>query len=226
MYNAAGRAPASLRKERTMSAMTNAGRGLPVWARWVLLAAAIMALGAISLFGGGAAQAQTRASADLHPKKTVKPQMVRVGNNQTFTIKVTNQRGGTARDVVMTDPLPDKVRFIRASTSRHVPGSCSAKSGTVTCDLGNIKVGKTVTVKILVKNVEAGNYINHVHVSHSTTELEAADNSDTASAKGTERQGGGGHHHHRCHGGGHAHIGKHRVSAHSCGGASATINKR
>jgi uncharacterized repeat protein (TIGR01451 family) len=173
-----------------MMVTTNAGRRLPVWARWVLLAAAMMAIGAIFSLGGGAAQAQQTASADLHVTKKVKPQVVRVGNNQTFKIKVTNQRGGTARDVVMTDALPEKVRFIRASTSRHVAGSCSASAGVVTCDLGNIRVGKKVAVKILVENVEAGRYVNHVHVSQSTTELEASDNSDTASAEAIERQGG------------------------------------
>jgi uncharacterized repeat protein (TIGR01451 family) len=119
-----------------------------------LLLGALMAA-TVMLVLSGAARAQPTGSADLAVTKTVKPKLVTVGDNRTFTIKVTNERRDTARDVVMTDPLPDEVRFIRASTSRDKPGSCSARGGTVTCDLGNIRVDRTVTVKILVKTTEA-----------------------------------------------------------------------
>ena len=66
----------------------------------------------------------------------------------------------------MEDPLPAKVRLVRASTSRHVPGSCGLEPiRTVVCDLGTLGPGKTVTIWIVVKNVEAGNYTNHVFAS-------------------------------------------------------------
>jgi large repetitive protein len=148
----------------------------------MLLAAMAVAVLALS----GAAWAQTTASADLSVTKTIKPKVVTVGDNQTFTIKITNQRGGTARDVVMTDPLPtNKVRFVRASTSRRVPGSCSASGGVVTCDLGNLRVDRTVTVKILVKNIDAGKYVNRASVSHATNELDRSDNRDGVRARST-----------------------------------------
>ncbi len=38
----------------------------------------------------------------------MKPRVI-TGEYQTFTIKVTNHRGGSARDVVMRNPLPDEV---------------------------------------------------------------------------------------------------------------------
>jgi uncharacterized repeat protein (TIGR01451 family) len=155
------------------------GRTKPVWAVVLLVAIAVLVL-------GGAAQAQPTGSADLSVTKTVKPRLVHVGDNQTFIIKVTNERRDTARDVVMTDPLPDEVRFIRARTSRDKPGSCSAKGGTVTCDLGNLRVDRTVTVKILVKNTEPGRYTNRVFVDHSTVELDASDNRDAARARATK----------------------------------------
>ena len=155
--------------------------------RTVLLLAA-MAVAVLAL--GGAAWAQTTASADLSVTKTIKPRGVTVGGNQTFTIKITNRRGDTARDVVMTDPLPtNKVRFIRASTSRRVPGSCSTsvyvQRGVVVCDLGNLRVGRTVTVKILVKNIDAGRYTNRASVSYTTNELDASDNRDGVRARST-----------------------------------------
>jgi uncharacterized repeat protein (TIGR01451 family) len=139
---------------------------------------AVMALGSV-------AGAQATGSADLALSKSVKPKVVTVGDKQTFTVKISNLRGDTARNVVMKDPLPDKVRFIRASTSRHVPGSCSASRGVVTCELGNLRKGQTVTVKILVKNVEAGRYTNRASVTHTTTELDASDNRDAAQGRST-----------------------------------------
>ena len=158
-------------------------RAAPLWAVALLLGALMAAT--VVLVLSGAARAQPTGSANLAVTKTVKPKSVTVGDNQTFTIKVTNERRDTAKDVVMTDPLPDEVRFIRASTSRDKPGSCSARGGTVTCDLGNIRVDRTVTVKILVKTTEAGRYTNRVSVTHSTTELDASDNRDGARARAT-----------------------------------------
>ena len=150
-----------------------------------MLLGALMAA-TVVLVLSSAARAQPTGSADLAVTKTVKPKSVTVGDNQTFTIKVTNERRDTARDVVMTDPLPDEVRFIRASTSRDKPGSCSARGGTVTCDLGNIRVDRTVTVKIFVKTTEAGRYTNRASATHSTTELDASDNRDGARARATK----------------------------------------
>jgi uncharacterized repeat protein (TIGR01451 family) len=54
-----------------------------------------------------AACAQPTGSADLSVIKTVKPRVIS-GENQTFTIKVTNHRRDTARDVVIRNPLPDE----------------------------------------------------------------------------------------------------------------------
>jgi uncharacterized repeat protein (TIGR01451 family) len=158
------------------------GRAAPPWAVTLLVGALVVTA---MLILGGAAQARPTVSADLSVTKTVAPKVITVGDNQTFTIKVTNQRRDTARDVVMTDSLPNEVRFIRASTSRDKPGSCSARGGTVTCDLGNLRVDSTVTVKIFVKNTQAGRYTNRALVSHSTNELEASDNHDGARARAT-----------------------------------------
>lgn len=148
----------------------------------LLLAMASMVVAVLALGGGAWAQA---TGADLAVTKTVKPKVVTVGDNQTFTVKVTNQRGDRARGVEMTDPLPDEVRFVRASTSRHRPGSCDAQAGTVTCNLGRLGEDKTVTVKIVVRNVEAGRYTNRAFVTHNTDELQASDNRDGARGRST-----------------------------------------
>ena len=69
-------------------------------------------------------------------EKTVQPRTVQVGDSQTSTIRITDDGTTRAERVRMRDPLPSKVRFIRASTSREVPGSCGINARVVTCRLG------------------------------------------------------------------------------------------
>ena len=172
---------------------TNAtGYGFPVRVTAVLLGAAFALVAVVvASFAGGTARAQDvgtdHLAADLHITKKVKPKAVRVGSKQTFVIKVLNERGDTARGVVVTDPLPDKVKFVRASTSRHDPGSCGKSGRTVTCNLGSLRVGQSVTVKIFVKPVKAGKYRNRAFVEHRTAELQSVDNIDGVRANATRR---------------------------------------
>jgi uncharacterized repeat protein (TIGR01451 family) len=128
-------------------------------------AAALVALAVMMVTSGGAVQAQTAQGAELKITKSVSPKVVAVGERQTFTIKVTNRGDRRARNVTMSDPLPAKVRFIRASTIREVPGSCGLEPGrTVVCDLGALRPGRAVTVKIHVRTIEAGGYTNRAFV--------------------------------------------------------------
>ncbi len=155
---------------------------------WVAaLLARALAAAVLVLALGGAAGAQTRQAPDLALKKTVYPKAVQVGEQQTFTIRITNEGTRRAEGVRMKDPLPSKVRFIRATTSRQVPGSCGIEDRVVTCRLGALRVDRTVTVKIYVKPVVAGSYINRAYVSYSSPtaralESDGSDNSDAARA--------------------------------------------
>jgi len=109
-----------------------------------------------------------RARPNLHVSKSVKPKAVRVGQKQTFTVKVTNRRGRTATGLKLTDPLPKNVKFVRATTSRHLSGSCARRGQRghiVECRLGDLKAGRSVSVKIVVKAVKAGTYTNRVILS-------------------------------------------------------------
>jgi uncharacterized repeat protein (TIGR01451 family) len=165
---------------------TTTARKGRLWAA-ALLAGALAALAALLMALGGAAGAQTAQGPDLALKKTVYPKSVQVGEQQTFTIRITNEGTRRAEGVRMTDPLPSKVRFIRASTSREVPGSCAIEDRVVECRLGNLRVDKTVTVKIHVKPVVAGSYTNRAYVSYSSPtaralEADTSNNSDAARA--------------------------------------------
>jgi uncharacterized repeat protein (TIGR01451 family) len=136
-----------------------------VWAPMSVAAALVAALLALIVLAAPA-QTHTPQGADLTVRKSVSPKLVMVGEKQTFTIKVTNEGNGLARNVTMEDPLPAKVRFGKASTSRHVPGSCGlAPVRTVVCHLGTLGAGKTVTIWMVVRNVEPGNYTNRAFAS-------------------------------------------------------------
>ncbi len=175
-----------------MTDTTTAGTGRP----WVaaLLAGALAATAALLMAFGGTAGAQTaQEGPDLVLKKTVYPKAVQVGELQTFTIRITNEGTTRAEGVKMKDPLPSKVRFIRATTSREVPGSCGIEDRVVECRLGNLGVDKTVTVKIHVKPVVAGSYTNRAYASYSNPtaralEPDTSDNSDAARALVEERR--------------------------------------
>jgi uncharacterized repeat protein (TIGR01451 family) len=103
---------------------------------------------------------------DLDVRKTVYPGSVKVCNSPTFTVKVANDGARRAEGVRMTDPLPSKVRFVGARTSRRVPGSCGVEDRVVACRLGDLRPGRTVTVKIGVRPVAAGAYTNRAFAGH------------------------------------------------------------
>jgi uncharacterized repeat protein (TIGR01451 family) len=108
-----------------------------------------------------------------------------VGERQTFTVKVTNEGARRAEGVRMRDPLPSKVRFIGASTSREVPGSCGIDDRVVACRLGDLRPDRTVIVKIHVEPVVAGSYTNRAYASHSSPGAlgpDAPEDSDAAGA--------------------------------------------
>jgi uncharacterized repeat protein (TIGR01451 family) len=151
----------------------------------ILIMLALCGGAALAANPTGAAGAQERRGVDLDVRKTVHPGAVKVGELQTFTVRVTNEGARRAEGVRMTDPLPSKVRFIRASTSREVPGSCGMDDRVVACRLGKLRAGRTVTVKIQVRPVVAGSYTNHAYASHGRPGAlapDAADASDAARA--------------------------------------------
>ena len=128
---------------------------------------------ALALCGGtalGATPPETAGArgVDLDVRKTVRPGTVEVGELQTFTVKVTNDGARRAEGVRMTDPLPSKVRFVGASTSRRVPGSCGLDERVVACRLGDLRPDRTVTVKIRVRPVVSGAYTNRAYAGHAT----------------------------------------------------------
>jgi uncharacterized repeat protein (TIGR01451 family) len=86
------------------------------------------------------------ARADLRITKAGAPDPVLVGGTLTYTLTVANSGPSAATGVVVTDTLPSNVTLVSATPSQ---GSCGG-AAPVSCSLGGIGVGATVTVTIRV----------------------------------------------------------------------------
>jgi uncharacterized repeat protein (TIGR01451 family) len=71
----------------------------------------------------------------------------------TYEIVVTNNGPARAENVVATDTLPATVTFVSATPE---VGSCAHAAGIVTCDLGDMEPGASVTIFIVVETEAAG----------------------------------------------------------------------
>jgi uncharacterized repeat protein (TIGR01451 family) len=118
--------------------------------------------------------------ADLSVTKSDSPDPVYVGQPLTYALTVHNAGPSSAGAVTLTDNLPSGVTFDSATPSQ---GSCSESSGTVTCGLGTVANGATVTVDIEVTPQSSGSITNEASVTSSAHDPAAGN--DTASADTT-----------------------------------------
>jgi len=97
--------------------------------------------------------------ADLVVVKTDAPDPVHVGQTLVYTVEVTNDGPLAASGVTLTDNLPKNAGFGSATTTQ---GSCTVKPAKrlVTCSLGSVAAGATVTVTISVKPTSKGTITN------------------------------------------------------------------
>ena len=118
--------------------------------------------------------------ADLEVTKTDSPDPVHVGQNLTYTVRVTNKGPQASFGVLLNDTLPKNAGFGSVTTTQ---GSCTIKPAKrlVTCTLGNLAAGGTVTVTIVVKPTSKGVISNTAEVTASSPpDPVAANNSATA----------------------------------------------
>ena len=108
--------------------------------------------------------------------QTDSPDPVGKGGALTYTIVVTNQGPASATSVQLTDVLSTSVRF--ASVTSTV-GSCSQLDGTVTCALGDLASGSSVTVTITVTARRTGTATNTAQVSSLSPDPHPANNTAT-----------------------------------------------
>ena len=105
---------------------------------------------------------------------TTSPGPAFVGSDLDYTLTLTNNGASKLKKMVMTVTLPAAVEFVSASINRpgaatSVPrtfsfstpapdrrAGCDEAGGTITCDLGDLKVRESVAVTITVRPTEAG----------------------------------------------------------------------
>jgi uncharacterized repeat protein (TIGR01451 family) len=108
--------------------------------------------------------------------KTDSPDPVRVGENLTYIITVTNGGPNSADAVRTTDTLPGNVTFVSATGSQ---GTCTGAT-TVVCTLGAVAAGSTATVTIVVQPTVSGTITNRANATTSTQDPNAGNNATTA----------------------------------------------
>ena len=103
-------------------------------------------------------EAQTiPARADLAIVHAPVPDPVAVGQALTYTLWVTNRGPSAATGVVAVDQLPDGASVLGVNS----PGSRSTwGGGFVTCDLGTVAQGESLTIAITVTLGSPGNFAN------------------------------------------------------------------
>ena len=99
------------------------------------------------------------------------------GRAITYHLTVSNAGPGAASSVTLTDPLPAQVEFVSADPSR---GVCTPTGGTVVCDLGDLEVGASATVDIVVRAHWGGAVTNTALVSLAQNDPTPDDDSASA----------------------------------------------
>ena len=108
-------------------------------------------------------QASVPPAADLAVVKTG-PATGKVGQALTYTIKATNKGPNAAPGVTVTDTLPKNAGFGSVTTTQ---GTCAPKpqQQVVTCSVGNVASGATVTVTLVIKPTTKGDFTDTATVS-------------------------------------------------------------
>ncbi len=122
------------------------------------------------------------AEADLAITKTVTPEPPVPGDPLRFTMTVRDNGLSTALDTVVTDPVNPAVLSPIATTSA---GTCTLRSGVVTCDLGALEPGTTpvtITVSGTLDASFTGALSNTATVTSATPDPDLANDAATLTA--------------------------------------------
>jgi uncharacterized repeat protein (TIGR01451 family) len=96
----------------------------------------------------------------------------------TYSLSVTNRGPDTATDVQVADPAPAGISYLTAAPSQ---GTCNLGPSLVTCSLGTIAPGQTVTIAITARATAVGSHTNTATVTGSGgRETNPPDNVDSA----------------------------------------------
>jgi uncharacterized repeat protein (TIGR01451 family) len=101
--------------------------------------------------------------------------------NITWTMVVTNNGPSADTGVTISDPMPAGNTFVSASSTQ---GTCTG-GAILTCDIGDMAAGASVTITLVTTPSQAGTQTNTVVVSGDKPETNVANNTATASVEVT-----------------------------------------
>ncbi len=96
---------------------------------------------------------------DLALDKSIDKKLAMLGDNVTYRIRVWNEGQGNATGVVVTDPLNDGVQYVT-----HATATGNFNPATKKWTIGNLAIGDTVTLSIVVKVVAQGVWFNTAEI--------------------------------------------------------------
>jgi uncharacterized repeat protein (TIGR01451 family) len=132
--------------------------------------------------GTGQSSASTcvQALVDLSITKTGSPNPDTLPGDITWTMVVTNNGPDADTGVKITDPIPSGNAFVSASSTQ---GTCTGSGGILTCDIGSMAAGASVTITLVTKPSQPGTVTNTVTVVGNRPETNMSNNTATASVQ-------------------------------------------
>lgn len=127
--------------------------------------------------GDGFGDACDNISSNLSVNMTASPNQVRVGEQITYTITVTNNGPvEEAKGIIVTDELP---LALQVNTITTTNGECSEAEGGVICNANSLPVGNSMTIVISAIPVTAASLENTVNVENGIGDLNLTNNTAT-----------------------------------------------
>jgi uncharacterized repeat protein (TIGR01451 family)/fimbrial isopeptide formation D2 family protein len=121
------------------------------------------------------AEVEVEPAADLQIVKTALTPEVLDGQQAVFSLAVTNKGPDAAVAAKIVDTLPAGLTYVNATGA-----SCTAVGQEVTCTLGTLTSGASVTVELTTQPTGLGSYTNTAEVSSTTPDPEPGNNSSEA----------------------------------------------
>lgn len=114
---------------------------------------------------------------DVSATMAASPDPVDAGADLTYNITVANAGPAAASGVTVTDPLPDGVIFVSATSSQ---GAATYAAGVVTADLGGLASGGSAIVSVKVQPTQTGDLYNTATVTAMQPDPVSANNTAQA----------------------------------------------
>ena len=130
-------------------------------------------VGTANTIDGGELWRMDQHGANLALSKVDALDPVTLGDPIHYTLSVSNAGPETALNVILTDDLPVGVSYVSATPNQ---GSCGEGSGVVTCNLGDLPIGGSLNVDVLVTSLTVGVKSNQASVTADTADPNLVNN--------------------------------------------------